>query len=136
MINCGMHIGHSIQNTLLLASWLLFKYRQNIWFINLQISLKMFKIAFKVLKFIVGVFGPIWFVSLDKAVERYISHTAKLCGEFFCSSWVNGMISNFRFIGGKFKKERENENILKRKNLMCKFWHLTRYSRPRLIFFF
>jgi len=138
MINSGMHIGHTIQNTLLLASWLLFKYRQNIWFINLQISLKMFKIAFKILKFIIGSFGPIWFVNLDKSVEKFISHTAKICGEFFCSSWVNGIISNFRFVAGKLKKERENENRFKRKNfnLMCDFWYLTRYSSPRLIFSF
>jgi ribosomal protein S2 len=48
------------------------------------------------------------------------------------------MISNFRFVAGKFKKERENENRFKRKvlNLMCDFWYLTRYSSPRLIFSF
>jgi flavorubredoxin len=47
----------------------------------------MFKLAFQILKHIVSTHGPIWFINLDKATERYVRYGANRSGEFFSSTF-------------------------------------------------
>ena len=125
LLKYNIHIGSSLKNTFLFSSWMLYGKRQNLWIINLYKTFYMFKLAFFILKKIISLNGPIWFINFDKIVQKYIEHLALCCGEFWCGTvWVNGLITNYlnsRLIKS-FTIKSKNEVLL------------TRYTWPRCIF--
>jgi small subunit ribosomal protein S2 len=130
-------------NTPLLASWMLFIFRQNTWLINLLKTFYMFKLSFKLLKHIVRHHGPIWFINLNKSMDRIVKFAALRCGEFFASSyWIKGMLSNFKYALASFSKYSNITNDFFKNQKISKFflnfknWYLTRFSYPRGIFVF
>jgi small subunit ribosomal protein S2 len=140
LIIYGVHIGHSINNTMLYASWMLYAIRQKIWIINLVKTMSMLRYAFPIIKFTIETYGPLWFINLNKAMSRVVGTAAKNCGEFFSSTyWIKGMLSNYLEVA---KTNRlfiaQSGNIKNRKallfNLNFKNWNLTRFSWPRSAF--
>jgi ribosomal protein S2 len=74
--------------------------RQDIWLINIDKTLSIFRISFSVLRHIVSARGPVWFINLDVSVEKFIRFFALRSGEFFCSSgWIRGLLSNYMTVG-------------------------------------
>ena len=86
LIKHNVHIGHSLKNTLLLASWMLLGIRQDIWLIDIDKTLSLFRISFSILRHVILFRGPVWFINLDISVEKFIRFFAFRSGEFFCSS--------------------------------------------------
>ena len=75
---------------------MLLSLRQDVWIINVDKTVYMFRLSFLILKHIVLTRGPVWFINLDQSVERFVRYFALRCGEFFCSSvWVRGLLSNY-----------------------------------------
>lgn len=136
----GVHVGHSLSNTLLYSTWMVSALRQSITIINLFKSLIMFRISFLLLTNIIALHGPIWFINLDKSVDRYVRYAASNCGEFSITSyWIKGSISNYRTIfNAQRNLSRLSKTILSaKKQKFSKYferWFLTRYSWPRLVF--
>lgn len=138
LIASAVHIGHTIKNTLFMSAWMLFSVRQNIWIINLFKTIYMFKIGFKCIKDVVSKNGPIWFINLDKSVERYIKFNANKAGEFFiCNHWCKGIVSNYKEVQKSFRalmfqgliSVKYNNNKFPWRN-----WFFTRFSWPRFLF--
>jgi ribosomal protein S2 len=60
--------------------------RQDIWLIDVDKTLSLFRLSFSVLRHVIASRGPVWFVNLNVSVEKFIRFFALRSGEFFCSS--------------------------------------------------
>lgn len=99
LLNYGVHIGHSLFNTLFFSSWMLLGFRQNIWIIDITKTIYFLKLTFNVFKFIVSCKKPIWFLNLESHMDKFLAYSAKKCGEFFLTSnWIRGLLTNFKYI--------------------------------------
>ena len=139
LILSGAHIGHTIKNTLFMASWMLFSIRQDVWMINLFKTIYMFKIGFKIIKAVVSRCGPIWFINMDKAMKLYIKFSANNAGEFYiCDYWCKGIVSNFKEVHKSFRNLVSDTSISamkpKKIDFFQKSWFFTRFSWPRFLF--
>lgn len=136
----GVHVGHSLMNTLLYSAWMISAFRQSISIINLFKSLTMFRISFLIVSNIISLHNPIWFINMDKSTELYVRQAALCCGEFpVTSRWIRGTLSNYNIVFNAYKRLMRVSGIvlsIKSKSYSNFFnsWFLSRYSWPRLIF--
>ncbi len=136
----GIHVGHSISNSLLYCAWFISAFRQSTAIINLFKSILMFRVTFLLLSNILAFNGPVWFINMDKSTERYIRYSALSCGEFFVTTnWVRGSISNYPNVFNSYRNlAKYSKFFLSKKKAILKFtlkhWLLTRHSWPRLVF--
>lgn len=136
----GVHVGHSLSNTLLYSAWMVSAFRQSISIINLFKSIIMFRLSFLIFTNIIAVYGPIWFINLDKSVDRYVRYAALNCGEFSVTTrWIRGSISNYRIVFNAYRRLIDLSGTVlssKKKSFNNFFnnWFLTRYSWPRAVF--
>lgn len=142
LMSYGIHIGHSIANTLSIASSYVFAFRLNLALIDLFITIR--SLRYSVLLFSNAVFyhAPVWFINLDSVSEIYTKEAALSCGEFFVlHRWTNGAISNYFYVYQSWKKYSSimvslyfSKQRLSKPNFFDK-WYLTRFTWPRLTFF-
>ncbi len=136
----GVHIGHSLSNTLWYSASMISAFRQSVAIINLFKSLTMFRISFLIISNITALHNPIWFINLDKATENYVRQAALSCGEFpVTSKWIRGTLSNYNIVFNAYKRLMRVPTIVlsaKSRGYSSFFdsWFLSRYSWPRLIF--
>ena len=132
-----IYIGHSIKNTVLSSSWLIFKIRGRITILNLFHTLKMLKLSYVLIKYVINIGAPFWFVDFNLTKEDIIKNSASNTGEFYVTRrWIRGIISNFYVITKEYrfylmKKAFINSN--KVRDLFDK-WIYSRFSWPRAIF--
>lgn len=136
----GVHVGHSLSNTLLYSAWMISAFRKSISIINLFKSLTMFRISFLIISNIIALHNPIWFINLDKSTEHYVKQAALNCGELpITSRWIRGSISNYNTVFNAYKRLMKLSGIIlssknKRFSSFFNNWYLSRYSWPRIIF--
>jgi len=65
-------IGHSIWNALVTSSWLIFNLRGKISILNLYNTLKMLKLSYIIIKHVVGMGFPFWFINFDLTKEDVV----------------------------------------------------------------
>lgn len=130
-------LGHSILNTILLSSWLIFTLRGRITILNLYNTIKMIKLSFILLKNIINKGFPIWFINFDLTKEEIIKYNAFKSGEFYVTRrWIRGLISNFFIITKAYRKYLIKKEFLdnnKVRDLYDK-WIFTRFTWPRAVF--
>jgi small subunit ribosomal protein S2 len=135
--NYKIFIGHSILNTLLLSSWLIFNLRGKTTILNMYNTIKILKLSYTFIKHIINAGLPVWFINFDLTKENIIIKNASRAGEFYCTrKWIRGLLSNFYYITKAFRKylvKKEFIEINKVKDIFDK-WFLTRFTWPRLIF--
>ena len=137
LIKYNVHIGHSLKNTSLLASWMLLGIRQDIWLIDIDKTLSLFRISFSILRHVILFRGPVWFINLDVSVEKFIRFFAFRSGEFFCSSgWIRGLLSNYMTVGIQYCLHLSNRfrNLVKSSSNVYYNFFLTRLTWPRAVF--
>lgn len=132
-----IYIGHSFFNSILLSSWLVFNFKGKISILNLFNTIKMLKISYQLIKHLVNVGFPIWFINCDLTKEYIIRECANNSGEFYLTKrWIRGLISNYYIITKAYRKyliKKEYLNSNKVKDIYNK-WFLTRFTWPRAIF--
>jgi ribosomal protein S2 len=132
-----IYIGHSINNAILLSSWLIFKIRGRITILNLYHTLKMLKLSYALIKYVINMGSPFWFIDFDLTKEDIIKNSSSNTGEFYVTRrWIRGLISNFYVITKEYryylmKKAFINSN--KVREIFDK-WIYTRFSWPRAVF--
>lgn len=130
-------LGHSIFNTILLSSWLVFIIRGKVVILNLYNTLKMLKLSYILIRYIINMGFPFWFVDFDLTKEDIIKKSSFNTGEFYVTRrWIRGLVSNFFVITRAYrdyliKKEFIDSN--KVRDIFDK-WVLTRFSWPRALF--
>jgi len=137
LTNYKVFIGHSILNSILLSSWLIFNLRGKTTILNMFNTIKMLKLSYTIIKHIVNIGLPIWFINFDLTKEYIITQNALKSGEFYCTRrWIRGLISNFYSITKGFRKyiiKKEFVSMNKAESVY-NHWFLTRFTWPRLIF--
>lgn len=125
---------------MLYSAWMISAFRQSISIINLFKSIVMFRLSFLIFTNIISFQGPIWFINMDKSVDRYVKYAALNCGEFSVTSrWIRGAISNYRVVFNAYRRLMNlSGTVLSSKkksfNNFFNSWFLSRYSWPRAIF--
>lgn len=137
----GVHVGHSLQNTLTHASWFVIGFRQKLSIINLFKTFYNLRLSLIVFSNVVLYQGPIWFINLDTSMNRYVKMSSFNCGEFpVTSNWIRGSISNYFSVFNTFRRNMQiNGSALPQKYLRYRKgifsnWFLTRFSWPRAAF--
>lgn len=136
----GVHLGHTIKNTVFYARWMLFATRQGLWIINLFKTVHLLKIGLYVIGSLVRSKMPIWFLNRDYTKSFILNYSSNLCGEFNSSGfWIRGLISNYKSLSRvvfriKQKAEYLQQRHIKFRKFIYDKWFLTRNSWPRLIF--
>ena len=132
-----IYIGHSIFNTILLSSWLIFNVRGKNTILNLYHTIKMLKISYTLLKTAVNKGFPFWFINFDLTKEEIIQNCSFFSGEFYVTRrWIRGLVSNFFVITKAYRKYLIKKDFIesnKVKDLYDK-WFFTRFTWPRVLF--
>jgi len=135
--NYKIFLGHSIFNTILLSSWLIFNIRGKNTILNLYHTIKMLKLSYTLLKYVINMGFPFWFVNFDLTKEDIIKNNAFKSGEFYVTRrWIRGLISNFFVITKAYRQYLIKKDFIdsnKVKDLFEK-WVFTRFTWPRAIF--
>jgi len=135
--NYKIFLGHSIFNTILLSSWLIFSIRGKNTILNLYHTIKMLKLSYTLLKYVINMGFPFWFVNFDLTKEDIIKNNAFKSGEFYVTRrWIRGLISNFFIITKAYRQYLIKKDFIdsnKVKDLFEK-WVFTRFTWPRAIF--
>ena len=135
--NYKIFIGHSIFNSILLSSWLIFSIRGKTTILNLFHTIKMLKSSYRLIKYIVTGGFPLWYVNFDLTKEEIVKKNAHIVGEFYLTrKWIRGLISNYYVITKAFRKyliKKEFIEVNKVKDIYDK-WFFTRFTWPRGIF--
>jgi len=124
-------IGHSIWNALVTSSWLIFNLRGKISILNLYNTLKMLKLSYIIIKYVVGMGFPFWFINFDLTKEDVVKKSAFDTGEFYVSRrWIRGLVSNYYEITKVYrnyliKKDYIDSNTVK--DVFDK-WFFTRFT--------
>jgi len=130
-------VGHSILNTMLLSSWLIFSIRGRITFLNLYHTIKMLKLSYTLLNYVINGGFPFWFINFDLTKEDLIKFNTYKIGEFYVTRrWIRGLISNYFIITKAYRKYLIKKDFIesnKVKDLYSR-WILTRFTWPRSIF--
>lgn len=135
--NYKIYIGHSIFNTILLSSWLIFNVRGKNTILNLYHTIKMLKLSYTLLKTAVNKGFPFWFINFDLTKEEIIQNSSYVSGEFYVTRrWIRGLVSNFFVITKAYRKYLIKKDFIesnKVKDLYDK-WFFTRFTWPRVLF--
>lgn len=101
LVYVGIQIGHLKKNNQFLAAWLFYGWRYNIFIINLIKTLFLLKMALKMVRKVIKLNRPFWFITMNTVYGSYISRYASVCGEpFNVFSWISGSLTNLSMILG------------------------------------
>jgi ribosomal protein S2 len=132
--NLGVHIGHSLINTLRQAAWMIYGFKWDLSIINLGLTVSAIKSAFVLACGCALKMRPFWFVTQDLSFHRYSRYLAIKCGEFSSTSfWIRGMASNFSEVTFNFFTRKPSYVFLRKDFLLesnFENWFLTRLSWP------
>jgi small subunit ribosomal protein S2 len=140
LLNVGVHLGHSVQNTTPYAAWMILGQRQGSLLINLFKFIYMFRAGFFILQGVIRRRSPIWFINLDGASDAIIKTSALNCGEYWVTSHlINGLLSNYNRLkkAGRVNISAPSVFWKKKHNFFYKNfekWGFTRATWPRTLF--
>jgi ribosomal protein S2 len=80
--NVGAHIGHSINNTVRQAAWMIYGFKWDLVIIDLSLTITAIKSSFILASCCAAKHQPFWFVTQDKGFYKYSRFLAIKCGEF------------------------------------------------------
>jgi ribosomal protein S2 len=130
----GLHIGHSISNSIRQASWMIYGFKWDISIINLTLTIYALKASFSLAAGCATKARPFWFVTQDKSFSRYSRYLAIKCGEFSSTlHWIRGMGSNFGALTAHYFKSRPKYVYMRKdllKDLLYSEWFFTRLTWP------
>lgn len=119
---------------------MIYGYRSGICVINVSKFMHMFRIGLFLISGVLARNKPIWFVTKEVALGRYLRFFANKCGEFSSTFfWVRGMLSNYKLLSTVAAAYFTMPELIKnRKSFLFgtnfDFWLFTRYTWPGLVF--
>ncbi len=133
MIKAGIHFGHQTKYWNPKMKPFIYTKYNNIHIINLNKTIKLFKIAIKKLKELQKKKNKILFIGTKKSASKLIKKTAIKCNQFYINKrWLGGTLTNWKTVKksikylkelekqyntGIFKKLIKKEMIIKKKIL-------------------
>lgn len=127
LLEAGVHFGHQTRRWNPKMKPYIFGARNGIHIINLQETVKMFRVAYDAVQQIAANGGTVLFVGTKKQAQDSIIEEAKRCGmPYVAHRWLGGMLTNFSTI----KKGIER---LKRLNSMFEDGSIERFPKKEIL---
>jgi len=102
-----------MKNAPLFVAWMIYGKRQNLWIINLKLTIYMLSLSVKLVNKLTNQKSPFWFVNQDKKFSQFLEWIGMYCGEVTVSGmWINGMITNYISVGLKYLLKKNLTNKL------------------------
>lgn len=140
LITYSVHIGHSLKNSVLYSSWIVYSYRQNVLLIDLLKHVHMLRVCLNVVWSFVRYGLPVWFINIDETFENFLEYSSKICGEFYIARfWLRGLLSNFFYVYKSFFRFFKMKSLIfnikqKQFSLNFRYWLFSRNTWPGLLF--
>jgi len=97
LIYLGMHIGHLRENSLFLAAWMFYGWRDEIFVINMIKTFVAAKVCVRYLSKITAIRRTIWYITQNPVFSPILCRYAVICGECFnVYNWIPGTLSNIK----------------------------------------
>ncbi|MBI3753329.1 MAG: 30S ribosomal protein S2 [Deltaproteobacteria bacterium] len=110
LLEAGVHFGHQTKRWDPKMKPYIFGARNGIYIIDLQQTVKMFKVAYDVLKEVTAGGKKVIFVGTKKQAQSAIEEGAKKCGMLYANQrWLGGMLTNFSTIKKNIARLNELE---------------------------
>jgi small subunit ribosomal protein S2 len=99
MLEAGLHFGHQTRRWNPKMKPFIYGPRNGIYIINLDATMKMFRIAYGYIRNTVAEGGSIMFVGTKRQAQAVIKEQAERCGMYYVNHrWLGGMMTNFQTI--------------------------------------
>ena len=108
LLESGVHFGHQTKRWNPKMKSYIFGARNGIYIVDLQQTVKLFKVAYDFIRKITAEGGRVLFVGTKKQAQNAILEESKRCSMFYVNNrWVGGFLTNFQTI--KKSIDRLNE---------------------------
>ena len=112
LLEAGVHFGHQTKRWNPKMKEYIFGARNGIYIIDLQKTVKLFRVAYKVVRDDVAAGGKFLFVGTKKQAKDTIRDEAKRANMFYIDNrWLGGTLTNFKTIKHNIEKLKEIEKI-------------------------
>ena len=99
LLEAGVHFGHQTKRWDPKMKSYIFGARNGIYIIDLQQTVKMFKVAYDFIKGVAANNKRVLFVGTKKQAQASVEEEAKRCGMMYVTQrWLGGMLTNFSTI--------------------------------------
>lgn len=113
---------------------MIYGYRGGVCLIDMSKFMLMFRLGLVTIASAVARRKPVWFVTQDRPLGRYLKYYAQKCGEFASTFyWIRGMLSNFRVVSSLAESYYFMSDILKNRRRFLfdtnfEEWFYTRHT--------
>ncbi len=112
LLEAGVHFGHQTKRWNPKMKPFIFAARNDIYIIDLQQTVKMFRTAYDAVKEIASKGGNLLFVGTKKQAQTAIEEEAQRCAMPYVNQrWLGGMLTNFITIRASVKRLKELEEM-------------------------
>lgn len=113
LLEAGVHFGHQTRRWNPKMKEYIFGARNGIYIIDLQKTVRLFRVAYSFVKETVAAGQGVLFVGTKKQAQDSIYEEATRCGQFFVNQrWLGGMLTNFTTIKKSIDRLNEIADIL------------------------
>ena len=112
LLEAGVHFGHQTRRWNPKMKPYIFGERNGIYIIDLQKTMKQFKIAYQFTRDLTMDGGKVLFVGTKKQAQHSIVDEAKRCGAYYVANrWLGGTLTNFETIRRSILKLKKIEEL-------------------------
>src|ERR1700680_238034 len=113
LLEAGVHFGHQTSRWNPKMKPYIFGARNGIYIIDLQQTVKMFRVAYEAVRDLAAQGGTVLFVGTKKQAQDIVREEAERCGMFYVNNrWLGGMLTNFQTIKASIERLKKLEEIL------------------------
>ncbi len=114
MLEAGLHFGHQTRRWNPKMKPYIYGPRNGIYIINLDSTMKLFRVAQNYIRNIVADGGSIMFVGTKRQSQVIIKEQAQRCGMYYVNHrWLGGMMTNFQTIKNSVDRLKKIEAMQK-----------------------
>ncbi|MCI5222460.1 MAG: 30S ribosomal protein S2 [Candidatus Electrothrix sp. AR4] len=114
MLEAGLHFGHQTRRWNPKMKPYIYGPRNGIYIINLDATMKLFRVAHSYIRDAVADGGSIMFVGTKRQSQAIIKEQAQRCGMYFVNHrWLGGMMTNFQTIKNSVDRLKKIEAMQK-----------------------
>ncbi len=112
LLETGVHFGHQTKRWNPKMKPYIFGARNGIYIIDLQQTVKMFRVAYDFIKEVTARGEKVLFVGTKKQAQNSIEQAAKRCGmDYVNNRWIGGLLTNFATVKKSLDRLKELDEL-------------------------
>src|SRR5260221_11653504 len=113
LLEAGVHSGHQTSRWNPKMKPYIFGARNGIYIIDLQQTVKMFRVAYEAVRDVAAQGGTMLFVGTKKQAQDIVREEAERCGMFYVNNrWLGGMLTNFQTIRASIDRLKKLAEVI------------------------